>query len=118
MSLYFNGKPPAHGYVDPENVTWLTPEQIYPNEDIQFIDDGASANDVLQGEIGNCWFIGALSVLATRDELLRGGFKKLRITPNMEITPEIAAQLSKGVSPPLFHYYRKYLPLFSPNFVL
>jgi len=27
---------------------------------------------VKQGKIGDCWFIGALSVIATRDELLRG----------------------------------------------
>jgi len=33
---------------------------------------GASANDVEQGAIGDCWFIGAMSVLATRDELLVG----------------------------------------------
>lgn len=31
-----------------------------------------------QGEIGDCWLIGALSVLATRDELLRGGVAKIK----------------------------------------
>jgi hypothetical protein len=33
-----------------------------------FLDaDGAGTNDVVQGAIGDCWFIGALSVLATED---------------------------------------------------
>lgn len=36
----------------------------------------AASNDVKQGQIGDCWFIGALSVIATRDELLRGSVEK------------------------------------------
>jgi len=37
------------------------------------VDDGAGANDVKQGSLGDCWFISALSVIVSRDELLRGG---------------------------------------------
>jgi len=37
---------------------------------------GLQANDVIQGAVGNCWFIGALSVIATRDELLIGKLDK------------------------------------------
>ena len=39
----------------------------------KFLQGDASSNEVKQGALGDCWFIGALSVLATRDELLRGG---------------------------------------------
>ncbi len=49
-----------------------------------FIIDGASANDVKQGKIGDCWLISALSVLATRDELLRGGIGKLEVSNNFD----------------------------------
>jgi len=38
-----------------------------------FIMGEASSNEVKQGAIGDCWFIGALSVVATKDELIRGG---------------------------------------------
>lgn len=48
-----------------------------------FINEGASANDVKQGKIGDCWLISALSVLATRDELLTGG---MVITPDFHAT--------------------------------
>ncbi len=45
----------------------------------KFILDGATPCDVKQGIIGDCWLIGALSVLATRDELLRGGLRSVEI---------------------------------------
>ena len=67
MSLYFNGEAPK-GYVKPEQIVWMRPDPK-----AKFISADASAQDVIQGAIGDCWFIGALSVLATRDELLRGG---------------------------------------------
>jgi hypothetical protein len=32
--------------------------------------DGVEAGDIQQGELGDCWFLGAMSVVATRDDLL------------------------------------------------
>ena len=55
------------------------------NEEPKFIDDGLAANDVKQGKLGDCWFIGALSVIATRDELLRGGNMKKIAAENGEL---------------------------------
>jgi len=31
----------------------------------KFVMNDAGSNDVIQGSVGNCWFIGAMSVLAT-----------------------------------------------------
>lgn len=71
-SMYCNGvKPQSHA--DPAQCEWLRPSE-YLDEGVtaKFVKGDASANEVKQGALGDCWFIGALSVLATRDELLRG----------------------------------------------
>jgi hypothetical protein len=36
--------------------------------------DGSSSGDVVQGKLGDCWFLGALSVLGTKEELLKKCF--------------------------------------------
>ena len=32
--------------------------------------DGVSSGDIVQGELGDCWWLGAASVVATRNDLL------------------------------------------------
>ena len=54
--------------------------ECYPLTEIsdcaQFFSDGIESNDIIQGCLGNYWFISALSVLATKDYLLRGEFNE------------------------------------------
>jgi hypothetical protein len=54
--------------------------ECYPLTEIsdcaQFFSDGIESNDIIQGCLGNCWLISALSVLATKDYLLRGEFNE------------------------------------------
>ena len=50
--------------------------------------------------------ISALSVLATRDELIIGGRRGLEYDKDMIIDKELADILSKGVYPPIFHKFR------------
>ena len=86
---------------------------------MQFVDDGAGANDVRQGAIGDCWLISAMSVIVTRDELLTGGREGMQYDKGMIIDKEIAASLSKGVYPPIFHRFRMrgiYVIRFFKNF--
>jgi calpain-15 len=58
------------------NIQWYRPDQIHPHE---WSDNGRTQwavfrdpkpNDVLQGALGDCWFITALSVLAEEPEYL------------------------------------------------
>jgi calpain len=42
---------------------WKRPQEINPNA--QLFVDGVNAGDVIQGALGNCWFLSALSTVAT-----------------------------------------------------
>jgi hypothetical protein len=84
----------------------MRPEKICdPGDTPAFFKGDASSNDVRQGAIGDCWFIGALSVLATRDELLVGAGSSPMVKPGMMIDKQIASYFSMGVFPPIFHKY-------------
>lgn len=106
-ALYKEGKIPAPGYPEPNTIKWVNAKDICgPGTKPKFVDQGAGANDVRQGTLGDCWFIGALSVIATRDELLRGGSQGMTLSKNMIIDKQIASALSKGVYAPIFHRFR------------
>ena len=106
-SMYCNGiKPQSHP--DPASVSWLRPsEYLDEGQKAHFVKDSASANEVKQGALGDCWFIGALSVIATKDELLRG--RAEHVAPEMInlLDADTASMLSSGVYPPIFHKYRR-----------
>ena len=104
-SIYVKNK--LSGYPDPEQIYWFRPQEISATKPPEFIDDGAKCNDVMQGAVGDCWLIGAISVLATNDEYIRGNFNP---TPEatLEISDEEASGMVKGIYPPIFHFLRRY----------
>ena len=86
------------------NIEWYPLSEI--SDSAQFFSDGIESNDVIQGGLGDCWFISALSVLATKDFLLRGEFSE-EILEDKVIDSEENSMLSTGVYPPIFHSFRK-----------
>ena len=94
--------------INPKNLyllkEWYTLDKIF--ESPQFFSDGIESNDVIQGELGDCWFISALSVLATKDYLLRGEFSDNILVKN-KIKNIDYAKLDTGVYPPIFYSFRK-----------
>lgn len=100
-SLYFGETP--KGQVSPDCIEWNRMNEI--SENPVFIDEGAMANDVMQGALGDCWLISALSIIATKDHLLRGEYKESFLDDNI-ITDKELLMLSTGIYPPLFHGFR------------
>ena len=84
------------------NISWYGIKEI--NENATFFYDGAESNDVMQGALGDCWFISALSVIATKDYLLRGEFNK-SILEDGKIDEEEIKMMSEGIYPPIFHSF-------------
>ena len=102
-SLYGDGNIPS-GSPKAENIKWYPLSEI--SDYAQFFSDGVESNDVIQGGLGDCWFISALSVIATKDYLLRGEFSD-DILADKKIDEEENVMLSTGIYPPIFHSFRK-----------
>ena len=104
-SMYFED--PLPGYPDPEDVSWCRPAEICEPEPPVFLKGGAESGDVLQGQIGDCWLIGAMSVLATHDVYLCGNFDP---TPEavLDIDDDEAKGMTTGLYCPIFHYLQEH----------
>jgi calpain len=62
---------------DLDDVGYFRSEEtkVFCNQGQLFV-DGSSSGDVIQGQLGDCWFLSALSVLGTDDKLLEQCFWK------------------------------------------
>jgi hypothetical protein len=102
-SIYYSGNAPSANYTPVANIKWQRPSDVIPKT--CFFNQEISSNDAVQGNLGDCWFIGALSVIATRDELVRGSIETL--DDPKKITAETASGLKEGIYPPMFHPFAK-----------
>ena len=111
FSIYYDGQDQDHLPSKLEDIQWLRPEQYLADvEDATepvFIKAGSSSNEVKQGNIGNCWFISALSILATHDELIVGSTGIVDKDSLEMLDSTSVAECSKGLLPAIFHRFTK-----------
>ncbi|XP_071534817.1 calpain-5-like isoform X6 [Panulirus ornatus] len=82
-SLFFNKQPPGV-------ITWKRPHELVDKPRL-FV-EGASANDVTQGQLGNCWYVAACATLAGVKELWH------------KVIPDYKDQEYGDIHPGIFHF--------------
>ncbi|EOD19232.1 hypothetical protein EMIHUDRAFT_458780 [Emiliania huxleyi CCMP1516] len=78
-ALYLDPASPPPGQPPPETVRWLRPAEVcaeagWPAPAL-FV-DSSSSSDVVQGRLGDCWFLSALAVVALQPRLLARLFRR------------------------------------------
>lgn len=105
-SLYINNRVPE-GQLDTDQIAWYRINEINPQG--RFIKNikKRSEKEVIQGALGDSWFISALSILASSNEfLLKGEFNE-KMLLNEKIPNEDMQLISSGIYPPIFYPFRK-----------
>ena len=59
-----------------------------------------NANQVMQGNIGDCWYISSLSIIANKQEYLKGA--------PFEVCKKDQSSAIEGVNPYLFKFFLQY----------
>ena len=67
---------------DIDNIIWLRAEEIFCYQPYSIFVDDISINDVLQGYLGNCYFMSSLAAMTNIPQLICQIFKSLQISKN------------------------------------
>ena len=75
-SIIGNESNPPPGLPDESEITWSTFEDVLKatqsKEKANFMEGDLTGNDVVQGKLGNCWYVSSLSIIASNQEYLKG----------------------------------------------
>ena len=97
------------------NIIWKRPKEIFNNEDYTLFSSSISNNDIIQGDIGNCYFLTILSSLTKYPSIIYQLFNNLYISHNgyYEIKLKINNEISTISLDDFFPYNIKInMPLF------
>jgi len=64
-----------------QKIVWRRISEIYKNRKITLCSDEIGPNDIHQGQLGNCYFLSALSVLSEKKSFIKRLFHSKEVTP-------------------------------------
>ena len=64
------------------NYIWLRPEEIYDTKNYEIFHEGASVDDIIQGSLGDCYFLSVIGSLCNNIKLIEKLFYSLKKSKN------------------------------------
>lgn len=104
-SIYPAGVTP--GFTPPSEMKWVRIGDQTTPQPAQFIKDQVHAHEVMQGELGDCWFISALSGIALEDDRVYK-LVDLKSIRSGQLTDQQTMDCLTGVYPQVFHLFRRF----------
>lgn len=65
-----------------DNITWLRPNDIFPGGKFAVFENEICIDDIKQGNVGNCYFMAAISAMAENPQLISQIFKTQTVQEN------------------------------------
>jgi len=81
-SLYNPSHPVATDRSKMDKYRWLRPNIIFHKQEYHVFTDGVEPNDIIQGDLGDCYFLSALSALAEFPKRITHAFVTKDISPD------------------------------------
>eukprot|EP00347_Sterkiella_histriomuscorum_P016829 403351694 len=80
-----DSKLPANQLAEWKNLQWVRAKDLFSSDNFTVFDKDISPNDILQGDLGNCYFLSALSAIAEFPKRIRDIFETEEANPQVGI---------------------------------
>ena len=81
-SLWGFGESRAYNMATWKSYKWATPDQIYRGEDYTVYEEPLSPNDIMQGQLGDCYFLSAIAAIGEWKNRIKKLFLTRDISPH------------------------------------
>jgi len=71
----------SFGFVTKE-ICWYRASEIFPRGRYAVFQDSIEVDDILQGNVGNCYFMSSIAAMSSNPQLIMELFRTLSVTPN------------------------------------
>jgi len=65
-----------------DDIAWYRASEIFPNKRYTIFENKIEVNDIMQGNVGNCYFMSSLAAMCVSPQLIMELFRTLSVTSN------------------------------------